>query len=533
MRRASLMPWRSAPGRVAALVLIMAAVCALLLAVPGQSATAKYVNDLFIFLDGAHRVVSGQVPNRDFHTVLGPLVYWIPGIGLLITGSLGAAMPMGMALLIAAVAPVLAYVFASRLRSGVALPFAAFLLLILAVPMNLGEGFVSLSFGMFYNRVGWVLLAILLVMYLPPRHAIRRRTVLDAACAAFLVAILAYMKASYGAVALAYLGFLVVVSRDRAWPALALAMAAAVALVVELFWRSSLGYVGDLLLADKVSGGLGGGLDTPEISFLRNLATYVVAAAFAGLAVWRRRSLRDVLFFGFCALAGFLLIRQNFQMSGIVTLFAAAAVATELVGRDVETALPGTRGWPGRGAELALLAVLLPTIAHSAIALGLHVVAASARPVATFGLPKFDRIRLVDFGTNWDFGFFTTYARTLEDGARALARLGPDPGPVFVVDFVNPFTAGLGLKPPRGDSPWHHFERTFDRRTFIRAESLLADVRVIMQPKVSVEEGTAQALREIYAPYLEAHFEFAEETEFWRIFRLKQAQGVASTTTER
>ena len=181
MRRASLMPWRSAPGRVAALVLIMAAVCALLLAVPGQSATAKYVNDLFIFLDGAHRVVSGQVPNRDFHTVLGPLVYWIPGIGLLITGSLGAAMPMGMALLIAAVAPVLAYVFASRLRSGVALPFAAFLLLILAVPMNLGEGFVSLSFGMFYNRVGWVLLAILLVMYLPPRHAIRRRTVLDAA----------------------------------------------------------------------------------------------------------------------------------------------------------------------------------------------------------------------------------------------------------------------------------------------------------------------------------------------------------------
>jgi len=58
-------------------------------------------------------------------------------------------------------------------------------------------------------------------------------------------------------------------------------------------------------------------------------------------------------------------------------------------------------------------------------------------------------------------------------------------------------------------------------------------VRVIMQPKVSVEEGTAQALREIYAPYLEAHFEFAEETEFWRVFRLKQPQGVASATPER
>jgi hypothetical protein len=511
----------------------MAAVCALALAVPGQSATAKYVNDLFIFLDGAHRVVSGQVPNRDFHTVLGPLVYYIPALGLLIAGSLGAAMPIGMALLIAAVAPVLAYVLASRLRPGVALPFAAFLLLILTVPINLGEGFISLSFGMFYNRIGWVLLAILLVMYLPPRLATRWRTALDAACAAFLVAILAYMKASYGAVALAYLGFLLVVSRDRAWPALALALAAAVALVVELFWRSSFAYVGDLLLADKVSGGLSGGLDGPEVSFLRNLADYVVAAAFAAIALWRRRSLRDVLFYGFCGLAGFLLIRQNFQTWGIVTLFAGAAVATELVGRDVDTSLPGVRRWPGRGAELMLVAFLLPSIAHCAIALGLHVAAASVRPVATFALPKFDRIRLVDFGTHWDFGFFTTYGRTLEDGERALARLGPNPGPVFVLDFVNPFTAGLGLTPARGDSPWHHFERTFDKQHFIPAESLLADVRVVMQPKVSVEEGTAQALREIYAPYLEAHFEFAEETEFWRILRLKRPEGVASATPER
>src|SRR5919112_2987220 len=119
------MPWRSAPGRVAALVLIMAAVCALLLAVPGQSATAKYVNDLFIFLDGAHRVVSGQVPNRDFHTALGPLVYYIPAAGLLLSGHLGAAMPLGTALVLVAVAPAMAHVLASRLRPAIALPFAA------------------------------------------------------------------------------------------------------------------------------------------------------------------------------------------------------------------------------------------------------------------------------------------------------------------------------------------------------------------------------------------------------------------------
>src|SRR4051812_13842616 len=150
--------WAHGRTRVGWLIVAMAAVCALSLALPGQSATAKYVNDLFIFLDGAHRVVSGQVPNRDFHSVLGPVVYYIPAIGLFLTGSLGAAMPIGMALLIALAAPVMEHILGSRIRPAIAVPFAAFLLLILTVPMNLGEGFISLSFGMFYNRVGWVLI---------------------------------------------------------------------------------------------------------------------------------------------------------------------------------------------------------------------------------------------------------------------------------------------------------------------------------------------------------------------------------------
>ena len=107
----------------APLILSMAAVCALLLALPGRTVTTAYLNDLFIFLDGAHRVVSGQVPNRDFHTALGPLVYYIPAAGLLLSGHLGAAMPLGTALFMVAIAPAMAHVLASRLRPAIALPF--------------------------------------------------------------------------------------------------------------------------------------------------------------------------------------------------------------------------------------------------------------------------------------------------------------------------------------------------------------------------------------------------------------------------
>src|SRR5215204_7023290 len=144
--RAEVSPWRGwravvgEDGRpnksTALLILSMAAVCALLLALPGRTVTTAYLNDLFIFLDGAHRIVLGQVPNRDFHTALGPLVYYIPAAGFLLSGQLGATMPIGMALMIVALAPVMAHILGSRLRPVIALPYAAFLLLILAVPLN-------------------------------------------------------------------------------------------------------------------------------------------------------------------------------------------------------------------------------------------------------------------------------------------------------------------------------------------------------------------------------------------------------------
>src|SRR5215212_11112834 len=121
-----MMPRTPRPVPVAGFILAIAALCALLLALPGQTITTVYVNDLLIFLDGAHRIASGQVPNRDFHTPLGPLTFYLPALGYWLSGHLGGAMPVGMALLIMGLAPAAAHVLGSRLRPVVALPFGAF-----------------------------------------------------------------------------------------------------------------------------------------------------------------------------------------------------------------------------------------------------------------------------------------------------------------------------------------------------------------------------------------------------------------------
>ena len=496
-------------------VLAVAVVCALLLALPGETIATKYLNDLFIFLDGAHRVTLGQVPNRDFHTALGPLNYYIPALGYWLSGHYGGAMPVGMALVVLALAPVGAHILDTRLRPATAIPVGAFLILVAAVPINLGEEIRSLSFAMFYNRIGWAAMGFLLLMYLAPHRPRAHQTVLDALCAAFLVVLMLYTKVSYGAVGLGFLIFMLLATGQRAWAAAGLVLALGSGLVIEAFWQSSVAHVSDLLMAGRVSGNLDSIDEFAQVLF-NNFADFVLFGIFMVLVLVRTRSFRDSLFLGFCAGSGYLLIGQNYQNWGIVTLMAGAAVATEILARSQG---PQTRRSIAAGAHLLLLAFLLPTIVHNAAALGLHAALATARYGDAVPLPNFSRIRLAKLWTEGEYPAFTRYLASLEDGDKALASLEDGTADrVLVLDFVGPFSAGLGLTPPRGDSTWHHWGRTLHEHNFLPPERLFADVKVVLEPKQPVEVWTADGLRQVYAEYLGENFEVAQETADWKVY---------------
>jgi hypothetical protein len=523
--------WQDRPAMVALSILGIAAACALALALPGATVATKYLPDLFVLVDGAYRAASGEVPSRDFHTVLGPLVHYLPAAGFWLTGNLGSALPVGTALFVVLLAPAMAHVLSTRLRATIALPFALFLILIAAVPINLGETITSLSFARFYNRIGWVALATLLVMYLPPTRIRPRQDLFDALAAALLLLVLLYTKATYAVVALLFLAFPLLAAGQRRWAALALAITVAVALLVELVWRSSAAYAADLLLAARVSGGLRGTLGQVTEHLLRNLADYVLFALVAGLAVWRTRSPRDLLFFLFCAVFGFLIINQNLQTWGIVALYAGAAIAAERLARTEDTA--ASDRWPlGLGAPLFLLALVLPTTVHCALALGMHAALAGARGGEEAGLPVMRNIRLVHLWTWGEHESASRYLSSLHDGAATLEGLGPAARHVFVLDIANPFSASLGLEPARGDTHWLLLGRTFDAENFVPPEQLLAGVRIVMEPKPAptaeqplTEPASAraiEALRQIYGPYVAARFDLVRETERWKVYRRRE-----------
>jgi len=417
-------------------ILWLGLVLAVLLAVPGKTVTTKYVNDLFIFLDGAQRIWSGQVPNIDFHTSLGPLAFYIPAAGYGLSGAMSAAMPVGMALVVLVLAVIASEVIASRMRVLIGLPLAVFLLLIAAVPANPGEWIGELTFAMFYNRIGWAGLGLLLVMYLPRQHQ-PRRDVLDALCATGLTLLMLYTKITYGLIAVAFLVFLLLDRRQRGWAAIALGVIVASVAVIGLVWQGSLNHIAALRLASSVSGALPGS---------------------------RRRT------------------------------------------------------W-AKGLPLLLPMLLVPASASHAVSLAMHAVYAVSGKGEQLALPGFEGIRLVPMWSQGQYDFFRRYNTSIADGFAALARLEGPVERVAVLDFVNPFSAGMALLPPVGDSPWYHWGRTLDREHYPPPEEIFSDVALILDPKSPIEVWTANGMREIYADYMASRYRLVAETSDWRIYR--------------
>ena len=217
-----------------------------------------------------------------------------------------------------------------------------------------------------------------------------------------------------------------------------------------------------------------------------------------------------MLFYGFCAVAGLLIIIQNSQPWGIITLHAGAVVAAETLMRSRRS--PSDE-WRWSVAPVLVLALLLPTIVHCTTAL-LHVALAATKSGEDFGLPGFDRIRLVRLWSPFDYEFSARYVASLREGAAVLSRLDPKPGHVAVLDFVNPFSAGLGLEPPRGDTSWLHWGRNVDATRFMPPEQLFRDVRIVMEPTWGVN---TEPLRNLYGPYIAANFDLVRETQGWRV----------------
>ena len=216
-----------------------------------------------------------------------------------------------------------------------------------------------------------------------------------------------------------------------------------------------------------------------------------------------------------------MLLSQNYQEWGIITLSAGVVVAAEMLARGLFFESSNARF--ATAAPLLAAFFLAPTIVHCFSALVLHAAVAVGGTQREVDLPGFSDLYLANLWTPGEHDAGTRYLNTLESGAEALRRTERSDR-VLAFDFVSPFSAGLGLVPPHGDSPWHHWGRTLNEKVFPDPGQLLADVETVMVPKHPVEGWTSRGLNDLYKEYIAREFELIDDGDDWTLYARKRPQ---------
>jgi hypothetical protein len=120
-----------------------------------------------------------------------------------------------------------------------------------------------------------------------------------------------------------------------------------------------------------------------------------------------------------------------------------------------------------------------------------------------------------------------TYLTSVEDGIASLQGLGRKPDRITVLGPANPFSAALGAVPARGDSPSLLWGRNVGANHFVPPEKLFREAETVMVPRTAdpaepAGEGgvtPAEALENVYGPYLAAEFKLVQTSEHWAIYQ--------------
>ncbi len=535
------LPPRRAGWFVAGFLTAVGAVSVMMLLLPGKTVLATHLGDLLTFLDAADRLARGQVPNRDFHSPLGPLAYALLALGYVWSG-LGGMMLVATAVFAVLLLPLTIYACLSRLPWPLAVAFGVYILILSIAPAAIGEVAPRPMFAMFYNRFGYALLSLLFLFVLPRNRGLGSRS-LDIGCMAALWLLLFYLKITYAAVGGAFLLAAAWFPHVRREAFIALVISAVAILIVELFWSGTAEYLGDIRTAASATGTVRGGAVGLLATTVNNIQGVYLFGAVLLLALISRVRYDYLLLCLFMGAAGILLDRHNAQGPGILTFVPGSLVAALAPRRDSESASSRST----LASILLIGALVLPVGIGAAGNLAFHFLAAMRQRPSDLAGPAFPSLMITQAPTSTSAQPSAAVSDAAEHGCGSIdpASLNLDnqrgqealgekqflaviqngvgllereprlPGKVFVPDLANPFNALTRRMAPTGVSAFYDAEITFSEAVHPRPDIMFRDVDVVMVPKYPQKYPTFDLMRRIYGRYLESNFELVARSECW------------------
>jgi hypothetical protein len=535
-------------------VLFVATSAALVLLLLSASHTyvSIMLNDTFTILDGAYRFSLGYIPHIDFHTELGFLNLAFPAMGLSLTSNMGTAIPTALALYVAVLSPFAIYVAASRLHYWVAVPFYLYVILMAATPFLIGSTPVQISLAYIYNRLGWVGLLIIFILFMKPLFHQKKTWIFDSITAACIIFFLLYTKINYGLVALASIVLMAIL--DESWRRSALVgivLLIAFIGIVEVTLGLNRGYLNDIGALIAIRTMFGGDVSGFLAALMKNVE-YVAASILAVVLMCGvyRKAWRYAIFSSYIIFTSILLFMTSSQDENLPAVIAVIVLACELSFREMKEN-KGEKYWvPPAALFFVFLIMISKPFTYSVAAFALnHIKSTQEQPnaragnadaadhfyvedwpigknsgrmkeaIERFGEDNFDQIeKYVD--TRMVISQ-QHYFRTIKAGERFLKSFGGASDTVVVFDFANPFSLLLGLKPPTGDQLTYYYGYTFTDDIRPPAETLFRDATLVMIPKTAITPQTRDAMARIYGDYVEARYDRVHDDQYWTVWRKK------------
>jgi hypothetical protein len=477
-----------------------------------------YTQDAFSMLDGAWRVINGQRPHLDFYTGLGPVTYLITAAGVAIAKGNAAGLAYGQALF-GCVAGLWAYLLCERRMRSVATILVSVIVVLMAiVPTTIGDIPAGITPATTYNRCGYALVALLMIEAMAVRPGVARRSgrgrdeFIGGLSTGLVLGILLFLKISFFLGA----GLLIVAlaplrrqTRER-WYGMAAALGGTV-LAFTWYLRFDLAAVYNDLrtVAQTKHVKLGGYLAKDVIVSACPFLLFTQLISRVEVSRWDRNAVR-IAGLGVC-LAGFFLLLTSWQFYGLPL---NSIMAILLLDRAVPKSTPVT-SVPLLRFSILLLGSFFALIYIGSEAAGLNYALSeklNQTPHTSFTAPT-----LVGFNSTVE----RDYVEYVNEGCNLLQLHRQPHDTVLSLNFTNPFSFALGMKPPSQGTTWLQYGTDFDDVHGPAPERIFGDASLVMLPKIFSDGTLPDTVPRIYGPFLKQHYALAAESPNWWLYRRK------------
>jgi hypothetical protein len=522
-------------------------------------------HDLYIFIDGAHRIVNGQIPHLNFTSGLGAGNFYLTALLEPFANNLYQAFLWQNTIFIILFMVLTFYVSISRLTFSLSVLLFLYVTSLLAVPSNIGDDGRISTFAMFYNRFGWATLLLTFLLFIPGHEKVKRQYIYDVSSISFILVFCFYVKITYFLAV-----FMLLIVGLALFPAalrfraigVALASSATVLLIELLVPGFTFAYLGDVAKMRNANGGI-------EFDVIDSIYENIVAISFIFLAYLLvfstpslipeggvlKRFFLSLLFLLICIF----IIENNYQYRGLPALFALLcayvmvcisdskapnSIATEryiraehkISGLYVLAFLFSIPEFAerngsldrfyryGKDPNLASYSFDIPAKMAD------HMIDEGSAALLTSmiqGREDLLQIRLKDYRNIFSEDrprqeiYQSEYAYTIANGSALLSEVVTvyGEGAVLTMDFSNPFSYLLDLAPADGDYLWFHDDKNISYDSFPEASELFLNIAYIMEPRYAANKTTYTMLSDIYRSYIAKHYQVIAENGLWVIWK--------------